>query len=158
MSTAGTPTATKIRDWAPDGNTVQPVAGEGGFAALGPVYEPISAGSPPVAPSAITPMTVQWKVAAVRVRSGHLRTSVQQAANEERPRFRVVWGPITSEARNALAAFLRDDCRGGERGFTIDPDGTGETITVRAVEPLTDAYVSRGVFEIDGIEVEQVFG
>lgn len=130
-------------------------AGEDGFVSLVDLFEPISAGAPPIAPAFIRRIDAGGDVVRITPRSGPTITRPRLSC--DRARYTVGWNGMDREARDALLAWVRDDLGGMLRGFYIEPDGPGTgAVRVRMTADYTDLWRNRPVWDSAEVECEEV--
>lgn len=149
--------------------TLTPGADSPGFAAFGPLVEPLSAGPLPVRPNLVQRgRAAAHPVRRMRARSGHLKRTPIGTTGSARARFTVQWGALTRAEAASLRDFFENDViaaegSGGLFGFDLKPDGPdGSTIVVRPLGTLRTRIIDGGggADPIEGaaeIEVEELF-
>lgn len=153
--------AVQLAPWlAPQEETTLSV-GVDGLALLVPGTEPASAGAVPINPDLVEGLETTLPSRRVRSRAGYDQTS--PAGTKPRPIVRVSWTGLTRAQRDTLMTFLRGDCGGGERAFSVKVDGSDAVSTraFRMLEDPADEWVARdrgadGVYRVS-VGCEQVF-
>lgn len=133
-----------------------PVPGVAGFAALVPLFSPLSVGYPPIVPVFVQEAAAGYHVTRQRTASGQLVTAPTKSDHDSF--YWVSWPARRRAERDALEVWIRDVVKGTRFTWVLRPDGdnTSATVNVRFVEDPTLEWVQRGVHHVRKALVEEV--
>lgn len=117
MSTPAVP----FKDYAAGPEPITLTPGVGGFAALIPYAEPLSAGEPPLPPDLVSNVRRGDTVKYLPDRAGYIKTGLQNTAG--RLTGNCTWTHQTLAEREQLREWFRDTIKDGQLAFDLRVDG-----------------------------------